>query len=231
MPLPIQRDVVAESAKSESLLHLSSREVPPGGLSFKITALAERAPREAWVGPFNDSDTLLAEVNKRERANSLPLSSRAAVEDQLCQRLPPGYCRDAAQRRTTRAGTFAITVTDVLAGTRALAKWFLHGSVPTEEIVRRTYICNDCPQNLPISGCQGCAAAPLHAAMNAIVVKPLPSDAVLNACAICKCSLKAKVRMRIDDVLPGMTVAQRAALPDACWLVAPVESGRNDPRV
>src|SRR4029078_8964522 len=116
--------------------------------------------------------------------------------------------------------TGAMMLSDVLNGTRALAKWFVHGSVSNEEIVRRTYSCNDVPQTVRIHGCTGCAGAPLHALMNAIVVKPLPSDAVLQSCAICKCSLKAKVRMQLDDVLPSMSEAQRAALPDACWLVA-----------
>lgn len=213
------------------ILHLSSREVPPGGLSYKIVQLAERAPREAWVGPFNDSSTLLSEVNKRERANGIALSTLAQVEHQVCERLPPGYCRDEGERVTTRAGSFATTLSDVISGTRALAKWFLHGSVDDSEVVRRTYVCNECPQNLPIRGCQGCAGAPLHALVNAIVVRPLPSDAVLQSCAICHCSLKAKVRMRVDDLLPNMTAAQRAALPDKCWLVAPVEAARNDPRV
>lgn len=232
MPLPAKMAAAAAAVlpPPPNALHLSSREVPPGGLSYKIAALAERAPRDAWVGPFNDSDTLLAEVNKRERANSLPLSSRALVEHQVCERLPPGYCRDAAQQPTLRPGSGALGLADVISGTKALAKWFVHGSVPEAEIVRRTYVCNACPQNVPILGCTGCAASSLHAVMNAIVVKPLPSDAVLQSCAVCKCSLKAKVRMRLDDLLPSMSAAQRAALPEACWLVEG-ENARNDPRI
>lgn len=230
MPLPANT-VEAKAPEKKPLLHLSSREVPPGGLSYKITALAERNPKDAWVGPFNDTDTLTKEVNRREKANGLPISTIEVVEDQVCQRLPPGYCRDQNQRRTVSPGAMAIGVHDVIAGTRALAKWFLHGSVPNEEIVRRTYICNECPQNVPIHGCTGCSGAPLHALINAIVVKPLPSDAVLQACAICHCSLKSKTRMRIEDVLPSMTDAQRAALPEKCWLIAPETDQRNDPRI
>jgi len=229
MPLPANTIEAREEPKPD-LLHLSSREVPPGGLSFKIVALSERAPREAWVGPFNSIWDLKNEVNKRQKANRLPVSSESEIEDQVCQRLPPGYCRDKNQVRTTKPGAMALGIQDVIRGTKALAKWFVHGSVPNEEIIRRTYICNDCPLNVPIQGCTGCAGAPLYALINAIVVKPLPSDAVLQSCAVCKCSLKSKVRMQIDDVLPSMTQAQRAELPEKCWLVAPQGEQRNDPR-
>ncbi len=220
-----------EAKPNTDLLHLSSREVPPGGLSFKIIALAERAPREAWVGPFNSIFDLHREVNIRQKANGIALSSEAEIEDQVCQRLPPGYCRDHKEVRTTRPGASALGLQDVIRGTTALAKWFLHGSVPDEEIVRRTYICNECPQNVPIHGCTGCAGAPLYRLINAIVVKPLPSDAVLQSCAICKCSLKSKVRMQIDDLLPSMTESQKSSLPSNCWLVAAKEDQRNDPRI
>lgn len=211
-------------------LHLSSREVPPGGLYFKILALAERAPREAMVGPFNDSDTLTKEVNRREKANGvLPLSTLADVEDQNCQRLPKGYCRDASNFDVGHPGAGALGLGDVLTGTRALLNWFRHGSVEVEEIQRRTAICNACPENRLISGCQGCAGAPLHAAMNAIVVRALPSDTLLGACSICHCSLKAKVRFHLSD-LPALTPHQLKHTPEKCWMIAPASLRDADPR-
>lgn len=239
MPLPVNRALpsMIESAKAAlpaaapaSLLHVSSREVPPGGFTYKITALAERAPQAAWVGPFNDTETLTKEVNRRELANQLPPSSLMEVENQLCQRLPPGYCRDASNRSTTRPGSLALHLADVIIGTKTLAGWFRHGSVPNEEIIRRTRICNECPENLPIVGCQGCAGAPLRALVDAIVVKPLPSDAVLGACGICKCGLKAKTRMKLEDILPHMPADQKARLPDKCWIIAEATPRDSDPR-
>jgi len=227
--MPIAAKLTSVPVKA-AVLHLSSREVPPGGLTYKILALAERAPQIAWVGPFNSVYDLKNEVNKRERANGLSLSTEAEIEDQICHRAPPGYCRDELQQPTMRPGSLSLSLHDVLSGTRALANWFRHGSVEEAEIIRRTRICNACPENRLISGCQGCAAAPLHAAMNAIVVKPLPSDAVLHACTICKCSLKAKVRFHLED-LPALTPEQHALLPEACWMIAPASPRDTDPRV
>jgi len=234
MPIPVNREAsgTATSQPAAPLLHLSSRDVPPGGLSFKIAALTEHAPRDAWVGPFNDSDTLTAEVNKREKANGIPPSSRAVIEDQICQRLPPGYCRDANQQPTRAPGNFSLTLSEVISGTMALLRWCLHGSVPVEQIVARSYRCNDCPENRPIRGCTGCAATSLYKIINKIVARPLPSDAVLDACFACKCSLKAKVRMQIDDVQKSMTPDVKARLWDRCWILAEEEGNPlvNDPR-
>lgn len=240
MPLPAKMPTAANPSENgpvpiaaapvEHLLHISSREVPPGGLWYRIIPLAERAPQSAVVGPYNDSDTLTKEVNLRERANGLPISTLAQVENQNCQRLPPGYCRDSKGYTTKHPGSSAMGLSDVIHGTRALVNWFKHGSVDTGEIERRTRICNACPENVPIAGCQGCAANALYSVMNAIVVKPLPSDAVLGACSICKCSLRAKTRMRLED-LPPLSPEQRARLPQACWLNPDAEPTRNDPRI
>lgn len=226
---PVAREAVPPSA----MLHISSRDVPPGGLSYRINALTERAPQIAWVGPFNDSDTLTKEVNRRELANGLPPSSLAEVEHQICQRLPPGYCRDAANRGTLGSGALALTLSDVVAGTAALLRWFFHGSVADEQVVARSYVCNECPLNAPILGCQGCAGNTLRAIINRIVARPLPSDAVLGACAACKCSLPAKTRMKLEDVVRGLDAEARARLWEKCWITREEagESLRNDPRL
>lgn len=214
----------APAAVTPPKLRLASRQVPIGGFWYRLT------DPPGIVGPFNDPETCYKETNRRLLANGKPPITQADVVQQNCERLPPGYCRDASGRRTKHAGAFSLTLPDVVAGTKALMKWAKHGSVPVEETVRRTYICNECPENVPIAGCQGCAASRLHSVMNAIVVKPLPSDAVLGACSVCKCSLKAKTRMRLED-LPPLTAEQRARLPEGCWMIADASEQRNDPRV
>lgn len=233
MPLPAKMPTVdpAPDAPKPPTLHLSSREVPPGGLSYKVMELAERAPKDAWVGPFNSIYDLENEVTRRCKANGIPVPTTAEIEDQVCQRLPAGYCRDQENRAATQPGSMSVGLTEVIQGTKALARWFLHGSVDEAEIVRRTYICNECPENRPILGCQGCAASSLYSVINLIVARKLPSDAVLGACGICRCSLPAKVRMQLDDAMKSLTAEQRTRLPDKCWLVAPIEAQRNDPRV
>ena len=236
LPVAVSGDTVAAPASAEAakpLLHISSREVPPGGMSYKIAELSERAPAICWVGPFNDSETLLNEVSRRCRANGVAPPSLAAVEDQVCSRCPPGYCRGADGRSATQPGAFSLGLAEVISGTKALLGWLAHGSVPDAQIATRSHVCNACPLNRPITGCTGCAATALHAVINRIVVKPLPSDAVLHACLACKCSLRAKTRMRLEDVQGALSAESRACLWDQCWITAEEggETLRSDPRV
>lgn len=228
MPLPAKMDANATPAPGVSdnpagRLRVATREVPPGGYWYRILDPPLR------VGPFNDSETLWKETNRVLKANGKPTVSFDEVEDQNCQRLPPGYCRQANGRETTHPGALSLSFADVITGTKALAGWFAHGSVPIEETIRRTAICNACPENVPVAGCSGCNTAKLHAVMNAIVVKPLPTDAVLGACSICKCSLKAKTRFKLED-LPALTPEQRANLPEKCWMIADANPQDADPR-
>lgn len=223
MPLPAKREEVETVAPVAPRLHISSRQVPPGGYWFRIVDPPHR------VGPFNDIETCYKETNKFLAANGRAAVTLGDVEQQNCDRLPPGFCRDSTGRRTTHPGALALSLADVISGTKALVRWFRNGSVSNEEIVRRTHICNDCPENLPIAGCQGCAGNKLREVSERIVVKPLPSDAVLGACSVCKCSLKTKTRFKLEDL--HLTPAERAALPEKCWMIAEASPRDMDPRL
>lgn len=204
------------------MLHLSNRNVgPPGSFRYRIVALADRAPALAMVGPYHSFRDLCNEVAKRCMANGLPVPSETAIEDQLCQSLPPGHCRDELGQVTLEPGNLALSLADVVQGTRTLASWFLNGRkrVTRDETVRRTYICNECPHNVSIAGCQGCSGHSLRALVNEVVAnEPLPTDTMLGACNVCRCSLPAKVRMPLSDILPHMTADQKGQLWEKCWI-------------
>lgn len=203
------------------MYHLSGHtQSPPGGWTFKIAELSVRAPKLAWVGPFHTFPDLVNEVVKRCKANGIAAPSIAEIEDQICQRTPAGTCRDELGQPSQQPGSMAVSAATFIQGTKTLFAWFRHGSVDEPEITRRSYICNQCPENRPIAGCSACALRDAHTIINAIVAhKWLPSDAVLHACSICNCSLRAKTRMRLEDILPHMTEEQKKRLPEKCWLV------------
>lgn len=204
------------------MYHLSGHtQSPPGGWTFKIVELSVRAPKLAWVGPYHTYDDCYNETVKRCKANGITPPTREAFEDQICQRAPAGVCRDELGQPSQQPGSMAVSAATFIQGTKTLFAWFRHGSVDDNEIVRRSYICNQCPENRPIAGCSACALRDAHTVINAIVAhRSLPTDAVLHACSICNCSLRAKTRMRLDDILPHMTTAQKERLPEKCWLVA-----------
>src|SRR5512139_3647701 len=187
-------------------LRLPNRsQAPPGGWRYHIESLAERAPHLVWVGPITTFNDLINEVNKRCSANGITPPDPLDVEDQICQNLPGGYCNDTHGFPTKRSGTFAVLASTFRQGTATLIQWWRNGRrrVSADEITRRSYICNACPENRPIEGCSACAMRGVHALVNEIVAgTELPTDSLLQACSICQCSLKAKVRMPVDDLLP-----------------------------
>ena len=203
-------------------LRLPNRsQAPPGGWRYKIEALAERAPHLVWVGPITTFYDLRTEVHKRCGANGITPPEDLEMEDQICQSLPAGYCTDTFGFPTKLSGRFAVLAQAFKQGTATMVTWFRHGRrrVDKDEILRRTYICNACPENRPIEGCSACAMRGVHKLVNEIVAgTELPTDNLLQACAICSCSLKAKTRLPLDDLLPHIPESQMKRIPEKCWL-------------
>lgn len=203
-------------------LHLSNRNVgPPGSFRYHIKELGPIAPLIAWVGPFHAFSDLRNEVAKRCQSNGIPIPSDADIEDQMCQSLPPGHCRTEDNLPVVAPGGLAVMAAAFSQGTRTLFDWWRNGMqrVSTDEVVRRSYICNECPENKPIDGCRSCAMNGVHALVNQIVAnQTLPSDGMLQACAVCQCSLKAKVRLPTETVLKFMPKSQQERLWSKCWL-------------
>ena len=204
------------------MLRLANKNVgPPGSFRYHVAALAEKAPLLSWVGPFHCWSDLVHEVEKRCKANGVTVPSPSEIEDQLCQSLPPGYCLDDRGRPTVGYGSGALSLADITQGTKTLLTWFRNGRrrVSKDEVVRRSYICNGCPFHTQISGCKSCSGNSLRTLVNEIVVNDrLPTDGMLQACGICHCSLQAKVRMELTDIVPHMSDHQKERLWDKCWI-------------
>lgn len=203
-------------------LRLTNRiQCPPGGWRYHVAALAERAPHLVWVGPTHTFNDLRADVLKRCSANGITPPSDEELEDQICQNLPAGYCVDLDGMPTRKSGSFAVMSSTFKQGTKTLYSWWKNGMkrVSKDEIVRRSYICNTCPENRAIEQCSACAMKAIHSIVNEIVADTkLPTDSLLKACSICQCSLVAKVRLPIEDLTPHIPEAQFKKLPATCWI-------------
>lgn len=204
------------------MLHLANPNVsPPGAFRFHIAAFAEKAPHLAWVGPHHSLSDLMADIRKRCTGNGVPIPTEAEVQDQICQRLPPGHCLTQDNHDPATPGRLMTTIGTFAQGTRTLFSWWKNGRrrVSREEAMRRSYICNICPWHSPIGNCSGCAMKPVRALINEIVgIEKYPTDAFLLSCGVCHCSLVAKVRMPKDDILPHMSESQKEQLWEKCWL-------------
>lgn len=199
---------------------------PPGLYRYRIPELTGPA---AMVTDFYAYNDLENEVVARYKRNGKPVPSdlRQQITDQLCQQLPPGWCRDGT-------GLFGWAkqllheFQRILQGTITLADfWIREGKkrVSTEEIIRRSAICQGCAFNQPPTGCATCSMGALNRIVEAAVGGDrLPSDAGLEACAVCGCSLKVKSRLPLDVLQRHLTNEQKLQFPPAhgtfpgCWL-------------
>lgn len=204
------------------MLHLSNPNLgPPGSFRLRDSELAAVDPRLAMVGPFHALKELEDELNKRRVANGLSFLTDQQIQNLLCETLPPGYCKDENNQPTLDPGGVSLTIADVQEGTRTLLAWAKNGMrrVPDDEIVRRSYICNSCPWHRQILGCMGCSGATLRGLVNRVIGgRNLATDGMLGACGVCKCSLVAKTRMPLDDIVPNMAKEKFEKLWDKCWI-------------
>lgn len=199
---------------------------PPGLYRYRIPELTGEAAMVKDHYAYND---LEAEVIARYKRNgmSAPGDLRQRITDQLCQQLPIGWCRDGT-------GLFGWArqllheFQRILSGTITLADaWISSGKKrpSTEEIERRSAICQSCAFNQPPTGCASCSMGALTRVIDAALGNDrLPTDAGLEACAVCGCSLRLKVKISMDVLQRHLTDEQKMQFPPAhgvfkgCWL-------------
>jgi hypothetical protein len=149
------------------------------------------------------------QANNRE----VPDDLEALMQNQLCQTLPPGWCMydDPSRPRPS----VNLTFNDVAAGVKTFSRWILGGAkyVPQAEAERRAEICSRCYLNVNVSGCSGCQEIVKDVVRN----KKTKLDAVLRACAVCKCLLAAKVHFPIET-LDTENKKVQSMYPGFCWL-------------
>ena len=199
---------------------------PPGLYRYRIPELTGPAAMVTDFYAYNDLENEVVARYKRN-GKAVPGDLRQQITDQLCIQLPPGWCRDGA-------GLFGWArqllheFQRILSGTIVLADWWVSTGkkrVPTEEIIRRSAICQGCAFNQPPTGCSGCSMGALNKIVEAAVGNDrLPSDAGLEACAVCGCNLRVKTRIGLDVLQRHLTDEQKMQFPPAhngwagCWL-------------
>lgn len=194
----------------------NSQEVPPGGFRYFQKETGH------WISSPS-LDELISAVKKHRTANNLPVGTefKAEVENQLCENCPPETC---AQNETTKTTTQAgpISFKAALETASLLTNWFIrygrkHVDVGLAE--KRASICVQCPRNQPIQGCTTCNLGAVREAVVKIVGgRKTKHDSLLNACAICGCSLRAKIHLPIELLKEYLTPEKLAQFPQWCWV-------------
>lgn len=197
--------------------------VPPDGYRYF------QAETKTWIRA-SDYRNLFANVHDHRKANNLPIGTfwESEVEDQLCQSLPPGQCKQtqpgAARSNFTRVGW-----PEIVAGTKTIFSWASGGLKFADQALAdaRSDICSRCYYNVPqTGGCHACGQVQ-KLASTLVGTRRTKGDPFLKVCAVCRCALQAKVWVPIEAIEAGMTEALYDKYPDFCWQKREVNAFRK----
>jgi hypothetical protein len=198
--------------------------VPPDGYRFfqSETRMTVSAP---------DYDNLFVEVAKHRKVNNIPMGPlwEAQVEDQLCQQLPPGFCKEEDPLANRRNVFTRVSWDDVSRGTQSLISFVSHGGQYVDQVLAdsRAATCARCYYNVQMTGlCGGCEALQ-NLVATATRGRRTTSDPFLKSCAVCKCANAVQVHMRIEDLEKGVPDSMLEKFPGFCWKRQEVERLRK----
>ena len=123
------------------------------------------------------------------------------------------------------SGTFGRNLRSVAAGGSTLVDWLKSGAeaVPKERAEQRAAVCVACPLNergTLESFFTRMASEAIRGALNLKREYKLETtrDENLGVCAACKCPMKLKVWLKIDEIAKRLQPDARAALHPSCWI-------------
>jgi hypothetical protein len=189
-----------------------TRTEPPGG--WRYTQFETALRMEGGSLP-ELTDTVIAHRKYKGLYPQDRDSVQKDIERQLCQMLEPRFCRSEAGEPVDPIidQTRGLSTDKALALSRTVFEALKQGKFTgVGESARRADICRRCPFNVSTSGC---SCAPFYAAINLLVPKERLEKGV-NLCAVCGCSLKAKIILPMEAVTAG-NQGQGYKFPSYCW--------------
>jgi hypothetical protein len=204
---------------------IEQNTVPPGGFKYL------QPETRTWIDA-PDYMEFFARVKAHRQVNQLPLDQFWAekVEDQLCQTLPPGLCKQSDPLGQTRNVFNRITWDQVYNGTTTMVAWAFQGfaKVEQQQAAERGNICSRCPYNVSISGLCGSCRHLQDLAATFTQGRVTAADPFLKACAVCHCSLRVKVWTTIEAIDKGTGDKLLSAYPDWCWIPNELSAYRSN---
>jgi hypothetical protein len=202
---------------------LDPNTVPPDGYRY------HQSETKTWIRA-PDYANLFLSVHDHRKANNLPLGTfwEAEVEDQLCQQLPPGNCKETPPGQSRNVFT-RVDWNEIVEGTKTIVAWAAKGLAKVDQDLanKRAAICAGCYFNVQMSGgCHTCGHLQ-NLAMKFTGAKKTTSDPFLKACAVCKCSLQAKVWVPIDAIDQGTNEELYNKFPNFCWIPKELDAFRK----
>lgn len=183
-----------------------------------------------WIDPDTGAmisarcyDHFVDLVNSHRQGNDLSLIPESDMQHQNCSRLSGSaftqFCMSDAPISTVDG--VRLHATDIARGTKAILAFKMARSplVSHEEAERRAAICQRCPYNAPYRmPCNGMCGELLGIVKAIVGGERTSNDDKLHACAVCKCSLAAKVHVPKNILDKADTKEIKESYPNDCWM-------------
>jgi hypothetical protein len=198
-------------------------QVPPGRFSFTVPENGFKVEGQLSI------EDLFRKVEAHYKDNAIPLPSdwKDRVEDQICRRLPAGWCNYSGEKYVGfQPQLSAETILKGIKSLSAMALAAVKGEevwVDQNEANKRAEICSRCFYNMSSNFCGGCATGQAIREMVSKVKgsRSTPSDANLQSCGVCGCKNEAIVHVNRNLLLTGEKSETTARRPDWCWVKNP----------
>lgn len=192
-----------------------SNVTPPDDFRFVV-------PEDGTVIRRNNYQAWTEAIQKHYADNgyTLPEDWISKAEEQLCQTLPPGWCRYDDGTEPTRFINRRFTLDDAVNGTKVLIEFVKQGAplVSQEEVEARGKTCAACYAALAIPGCTSCSAF-ANVVAEVAGARKTKADAILDSktCGVCGCSAIANLWIPVEVSEAGVTQEMMELWPAFCW--------------
>ncbi len=202
----------------------SRRDSPPGEWKY-----FQRETEYEMKGE-NESDIVNLVVAHRRYRNLHPQDPEAVrldIHRQICSKLGTQECQKEGpddKWKPINPERIRFTASMIMSFSAAALEFVKGGLklVPVEESLRRAAICQGCPMNQPMTGCN-CNN------FHKIVASMVPADRTIpyvGVCYACGCDLKSKVNLT-DEVIIESNKGRDIEYPDFCWQRAILEKAKS----
>jgi hypothetical protein len=186
---------------------------PPGGFKGWVKETGHKF--HGWT--FH---ALREQVVAHLKANQLPipLNLDSILEDQACQGMPRGVCRETDPAKAFLAN-MKLTWAVLKAGTQSIGSWALGGfnKVEKAQAEFRAATCVRCPHNRFPEGCSPCQSDSLHKLVYSLVgAERTVHHDQLHACDRCGCGLRVKIWAPLKHILKSSPMLP---YPAHCWIL------------
>jgi hypothetical protein len=199
--------------KTAMLAFENIHTAPPGGYKGWVEQTGQNF--HGWT--FAE---LKRKVTEHLRANSLPIPTDldSVLEDQACQGMPSGVCREMDPAKAFLAN-MKLSWAILKEGTKSIGSWALSGfdKVSVDQAEFRAATCVSCPHNRFPDGCSPCQSDSLHKLVFSLVgAAKTTRHNQLHACDRCGCGLRVKVWAPLNHILKSTPMLP---YPAHCWIV------------